>query len=213
MTRPSLHFYVNVTSVTECLPHLRNNDAVEDKVMSHLQIHWRRSRSGGHHARFVFARPRSMTIIAEGILVVFFSPSIQVAPKEKFSTVSSHKNIARTPHRNINSHPWRNRRARALKINLYPAHFVTPATTAGSLQPPAHAGSSLADFSTLKMEPIRSSETSVYTRSTRLHIQEDGILHIHRRENLKSYKAFTCFAQWWPSSEFNHDFTYATDLP
>jgi hypothetical protein len=37
--------------------------------------------------------------------------------------------------------------------------------------------SSLADFSTLKMEAIRSSETSVYTRSTRRHIPEDGILH------------------------------------
>jgi hypothetical protein len=46
-----------------------------------------------------------------------------------------------------------------------------------NLQPPAHAGSSLADFSTLKMEAIRSSETSVYTRSTRRHIPEDGILH------------------------------------
>jgi hypothetical protein len=55
------------------------------------------------------------------------------------------------------------------------------------LQPPAHAGSSLADFSTLKMEAIRSSETSVHTRSTRRHIPEDGILHSHNRENLKSY--------------------------
>jgi hypothetical protein len=44
------------------------------------------------------------------------------------------------------------------------------------LQPPAHAGSSHADFSTLKMEAIRSSEMSVYTRSTRRHIPEDGIL-------------------------------------
>jgi hypothetical protein len=44
------------------------------------------------------------------------------------------------------------------------------------LQPPAHAGSSLADFSILKMEAIRSSETSVHTRSTRRHILEDGIL-------------------------------------
>jgi hypothetical protein len=43
------------------------------------------------------------------------------------------------------------------------------------------------DFSTLKMEAIRSSETSVHTRSTRRHIPEDGILHSHRRENLKSY--------------------------
>jgi hypothetical protein len=36
----------------------------------------------------------------------------------------------------------------------------------------------------------RSSETSVYTRSTRPYIPEDGILHSHRRENLKSYNVF-----------------------
>jgi hypothetical protein len=41
--------------------------------------------------------------------------------------------------------------------------------------------------STLKMEEIRSSETSVHTISTRHHIPEDGILHSHRRENLKSH--------------------------
>jgi hypothetical protein len=53
---------------------------------------------------------------------------------------------------------------------------------------PAHAGSSLADFSTLKMEAIQSSETSVQsTTSTRRHTPEDDILHSHRRENLKSY--------------------------
>jgi hypothetical protein len=45
------------------------------------------------------------------------------------------------------------------------------------LQPPAHAGSSHADFSTLKIEAISSSETSVHTRPTRRHIPEDGILH------------------------------------
>jgi hypothetical protein len=38
------------------------------------------------------------------------------------------------------------------------------------LQPPAHAGVSLADLSPLKMEVICSSETSVHTRSTRRHI-------------------------------------------
>jgi hypothetical protein len=48
----------------------------------------------------------------------------------------------------------------------------------GSLQPPAHANSSFADFSTLKVEAIRSSETSVHTRSTRHHIPEDGILQL-----------------------------------
>jgi hypothetical protein len=42
-------------------------------------------------------------------------------------------------------------------------------------------------FCTLKMEGIRSSETSVHTRSTRRHIPEDGILHSHRCKNLKSY--------------------------
>jgi hypothetical protein len=55
------------------------------------------------------------------------------------------------------------------------------------LQPPAHAVSSHADISTLTMKAIRSSETSVQTRSTQSHIPEDGILHSHRRENLKSY--------------------------
>jgi hypothetical protein len=47
--------------------------------------------------------------------------------------------------------------------------------TVVTMQTPAQAGSSLADFSTLKMEAIRSSETSVHTRSTRRHIPEDGI--------------------------------------
>jgi hypothetical protein len=50
-------------------------------------------------------------------------------------------------------------------------------STGGCLQPPAHAGSSLADFSTLKIEAIHSSETSVYTRCTWRHIPEDSILH------------------------------------
>jgi hypothetical protein len=47
---------------------------------------------------------------------------------------------------------------------------------------------SLADFSTLKMEAIHSSETSVHTRSTRRHVPEDDVLRSHRCENLKSYK-------------------------
>jgi hypothetical protein len=60
-----------------------------------------------------------------------------------------------------------------------------------SLQPPAHAGFSLEDFSTLKMERIRSSETSVHTRSTWCYIPEDGILHSHGHENLKNYRLLT----------------------
>jgi hypothetical protein len=61
------------------------------------------------------------------------------------------------------------------------------------MQPPAHAGSSFADCSTLKLEAIRSSETSVQARSTRRHIPEDGVLHSHRRENLKSYMKYFIF--------------------
>jgi hypothetical protein len=69
--------------------------------------------------------------------------------------------------------------------------ILPPGRWRHDLQLPAHAGSSLADFSTLKMEAIRSSETSVQsTTSTRRHTPEDGILHSHRRENLKSHLNF-----------------------
>jgi hypothetical protein len=44
---------------------------------------------------------------------------------------------------------------------------------------------------TLIMEAVFSSITSVPTRTTRSHIPEDGILHSHLRENLKSYIALT----------------------
>jgi hypothetical protein len=37
------------------------------------------------------------------------------------------------------------------------------------------------------MEAIRFSETPVPTRTTRRNIPEDGILHSHRRENLKGH--------------------------
>jgi hypothetical protein len=43
------------------------------------------------------------------------------------------------------------------------------------------------DSPALKMEAIRSSETSVLTTTTRHQIPEDDFLHIHRRENFKSY--------------------------
>jgi hypothetical protein len=46
----------------------------------------------------------------------------------------------------------------------------------------------------LMMEDIRSSETSALTIATRRHIPKDCILHVHSRENLKSYIALTGWA-------------------
>jgi hypothetical protein len=42
-------------------------------------------------------------------------------------------------------------------------------------------------FVTLKKMALHSSETSVLTRDTRRTIPEDGVLHSHGREHLKSY--------------------------
>jgi hypothetical protein len=64
-------------------------------------------------------------------------------------------------------------------------------TNGATSQKTVHAGSSLVDFSNLKMEAIRSSEMSIYTISTWRHIPEDDILHSPRHENLKPYKKLT----------------------
>jgi hypothetical protein len=47
-------------------------------------------------------------------------------------------------------------------------------------------------FKWLLLEAIRSSETSVLTEATQRHTPEDGILHSHRRENLKFYNEECC---------------------
>jgi hypothetical protein len=57
------------------------------------------------------------------------------------------------------------------------------------LQPPAYIGSPLADFSTLKMEAIRSSETLADARPTQRHIQEEitFLNHIEQVKNVYHY--------------------------
>jgi hypothetical protein len=42
----------------------------------------------------------------------------------------------------------------------------------------------------LIMEAILTTETSLVSRATMRNIQEDGVLHSHRRENFKFYIAF-----------------------
>jgi hypothetical protein len=66
------------------------------------------------------------------------------------------------------------------------------------LQTPVHAGSSLADFSTLKMEAIRSSETLVQTRPTRRHIPEDGSL-----QSRESFRPRSHQGNWQPQRNRN----------
>jgi hypothetical protein len=51
---------------------------------------------------------------------------------------------------------------------------------------------------TLMIKALRSFETSVLTRATRRNMTEDGILHNHRRENLKSYTVTKTFCGQLP---------------
>jgi hypothetical protein len=49
----------------------------------------------------------------------------------------------------------------------------------------------IGELGTLMKEALSFSETSVLTRVTRRNIPEDGILHSHCREDIKSYIALT----------------------
>jgi hypothetical protein len=77
----------------------------------------------------------------------------------------------------------------------------------GRLQSPANAVS-LADFSTLKMEVISSSETSFHTITTittQRHIPGNGLLYSHRCENFKPYKLYNNLSNIFSSIiQLNH---------
>jgi hypothetical protein len=57
----------------------------------------------------------------------------------------------------------------------------------------ANVGPSSQIFVSLMMEDLRSSETSILTRTTRRNITEEGILHSHHPKNLKSYRDKSSF--------------------
>jgi hypothetical protein len=48
----------------------------------------------------------------------------------------------------------------------------------GSQEPPTHVGSTFMDFSALKIEAIRSSETSFHIKSTWCHIQKRACITV-----------------------------------
>jgi hypothetical protein len=52
---------------------------------------------------------------------------------------------------------------------------------------------------TLIMEGLHSPKMSVLTRATWDNIPEDGILHSHRHENLKSYTSYTVYISCGPN--------------
>jgi hypothetical protein len=55
-------------------------------------------------------------------------------------------------------------------------------------------------FVNFMMQALCSSQTSILTRATWRNIPEDGILHSHRRENLKSHTIMTMSAFAIPSA-------------
>jgi hypothetical protein len=61
---------------------------------------------------------------------------------------------------------------------------------------------------TLMMEVIHSSETSILRRATSFNISEDGILHSHCRENLKSYMVQCCLQNSAISGTFNENASF-----
>lgn len=83
------------------------------------------------------------------------------------------------------SYLWINIHCSYLAVSLMSEDITTEKVTSRrmnkrilfNVQPPEHTDFSFADFSNLKVEAFRSSEGSIYTRSTCCHIPEKGILH------------------------------------
>jgi hypothetical protein len=64
------------------------------------------------------------------------------------------------------------------------------------------------------IEAIRSSETSVLTKATLRHIQEDSNLHSNRRENLRSKtvpKEISAGGKW-PERKADHSFPSSVEV-
>jgi hypothetical protein len=65
------------------------------------------------------------------------------------------------------------------------------------------------------METIRSSETSILTGATWRNTPESGILHSHRRENLKSYRALHIYSNkssnFWDPMPYNPSYLRGQD--
>jgi hypothetical protein len=65
----------------------------------------------------------------------------------------------------------------------------------------------------MMVEVLRSSKMSVLTRVTRRYIPENGILHSHSRENLKSYIALTGRALWRKPNMFPVRYELGSYIP